>query len=250
MKEDNNTFYVVINGMDLTGKTSLAKNMVQNIEQDVLVLHSAFSSGNPLNILASKLRKEKEIGEYTIETINELFDFATAEDPALLKLLENEFPIISDKAIGHLYADATAKELALFNPTKSIIHDSSTIIKTLTIQRDLGAGSALMQKLETLRKMHPVPTKPEFSILLEASLEAKIDRLNKRIKESGFVSELDKKVLLDPKKVERQTALMKEITLYTFPGTLVFDTTHMTEQEVFDAVRNHLDICKPKRKKL
>lgn len=41
---------------------------------------------------------------------------------------------------------------------------------------------------------------------------------------------------------------MKKITLYTFSGTMVFDTTKMSENEVFDAVRNHLDICKGREK--
>ncbi len=250
MSANNNTFYVVINGMDLTGKTTLADNIKSNCEQqDAVVLHSAFSKGNPLYKLASKLRKERESGEYTLDTLNELYQFATAEDQDLLELLESEFPIISDEAIGHLYADATKKELEQFNPQTSIIHDSSTIIKTLTIHKDLGSDASLMKKLEELRAKHPMPTKPAYSILLEASLEAKIERLNKRIKESGFVSEIDKKLFTDPEKAERQADIMKDITLYTFPGTLVFDTTKMTEQEVFDAVRNHLDICKPKTRK-
>ena len=240
-----NIFYLVINGMDLTGKTSLAGKIKEDCkDKDVQVLRSSFSEKNPLNLLASRLRKEREQGKFSEETLIELYKFAKAEDPVLYELLKKQHPIISDEAIGHLYADATAKELALFKPTKSIIHDSSTIIKTLTIHEDLGSSPNLIKKLESLRLAHPKPTKPEYSILLEASPDAKIERLKKRIIEGGFVSEIDKKVIVDPDKIQRQAKLMKNITLHTFPGTLVFDTTKMSEQEVFDAVRNHLEICK------
>ena len=245
MNSQKNVFYVVINGMDLTGKTTLADTIKENCrEKNVQVLRSSFSKNNPLNLLASKLRKERETGEFNPETLKELFEFARNEDPILFELLKNQAPVISDEAIGHLYADATAKELELYKPTTSIIHDSSTIIKTLTIHKDLKSSSGLLKKLENLRLNHPKPTKPEYSILLEASVDAKIDRLNKRIKASGYVSEIDKQVLSNPEKIQRQAEIMKEITIHTFPGTMVFDSTKMSEKEVFDAVRNHLDICK------
>lgn len=48
-----------------------------------------------------------------------------------------------------------------------------------------------------------MPTKPEYSILLEASIDAKGCRLEKRTKENGFVSEIDKKVLSNPNEVQR-----------------------------------------------
>ena len=92
MSNENNTFYVVINGMDLTGKTTLANNIKDNcIEKDVQVLRSSFSSSNPLNALASKLRKEREKGEFSQNTIKELFKFASTEDPVLLQLLKEQF---------------------------------------------------------------------------------------------------------------------------------------------------------------
>lgn len=39
-----------------------------------------------------------------------------------------------------------------------------------------------------------MPTKPEFSILLKASIDAKVWGLTKRTKENGFVSEIDKNI--------------------------------------------------------
>lgn len=242
---ENNTFYLVINGMDLTGKTILSEKIREDCKyKNVKILRSSFSIDNPLLKLASQLRREKETGDISQETIESLYDFARNEDPILFKLLQEQSPVVSDEAIGHLYADATAKELEIFKPTTNIIHDSSTIIKTLTIHEDLKSSSALLKKLEFLRMKHPKPTKPEYSILLEANVEAKMERLNKRIKDNEFVSELDRKILSNPSEVKRRAEIMRKITLYTFPETMVFDTTNMSETEVFNAVRNHLDICK------
>ena len=245
MSDKKNTFYLAINGMDLTGKTVLADKIKADCkQQNVQVLRSSFSMDNSLEKLASRLRKERESGEFCQDTLKTLYDFARKEDLRLFELLKKQFPFVSDEAIGHLYADATEKELKLFKPATSIIHDSSTIIKTLTIHKDLGSGVGLLKKLEKLRLNHPQPTKPEYSILLEASIDAKRNRLNKRINEDAYISEIDREVLFDPQKIQRQSRIMKEITLQTFPKTLVLDTTKMSENEVFDTVRNHLDVCK------
>ena len=231
--------------MDLTGKTSLANQLQANCkDKDVQIIRSSFSNNNPLNKLAANLRRERENGTFSEQTLKQLYAFAEKEDPVLLQLLKQNGGNITDEMIGHLYADATAKELELFHPTKSIIHDSSTIIKTLSIHTELGSDAKLIKKLETLRQKHPKPTKPEYSILLESSPEAKIDRLKKRTKAGSYVSDADKLILTNPDRIKKQSEIMHQITLHTFPGTLVFDTTNMTEQEVFDAVRNHLDIIK------
>lgn len=247
MSRENNKFYVVINGMDLTGKTTLANKIKENCkDESVQILRSAFKKDNPLDKLASRLRREREAGEISQEALKELYEYASREDAELFELLKKQSPVITDEAIGHLYANATAEDLESFNPTTAVIHDSSTIIKTSTIHRDLGSGSGLIKKLEILRLKHPRPTKPEHSILLEASIDAKIDRLHKRIKEGAFVSEQDRKVFEDPKKVQRRSEIMKEITLDTFPGTLILDTTKMSEQELVDEVKNRLEIFKAK----
>ena len=245
MDEENNQFYVVINGMDLTGKSTLVNSLAKNCKQkNVEVLRSSFLKNNPLNVLARDLRKEREVGQVNQETICKLYKFAESEDPILLKLLREQLPQISDEVLGHLYADAIAKELEFFKPTTSIIHDSSTIIKTLAIHRGLNLGDSLLKKIEKLMLSHPKPTKPEYSILLEASIDVKKDRLNKRINEGGYVSEIDKKVFSEPHKVEKTAEAMREITLKMFPETLVIDTTNMSEKEVFVTANKQLKICK------
>lgn len=241
-------FYILINGMDLTGKTTLANNIAEESKMDLQILRSSFSKTNPLNRLASRLRKERASKNFSVETLNELYAYANSEDPVLAKLLKEQKPIISDEAIGHLYANATAKELELFNPSKNIIQDSSTIIKSLTIHEDLGTNRRLIEKFECLLLKHPKPTKPNFSFLLEASTEAKIFRLNKRIKEGEYyAADTDEILFKDPQRAERQAKIMKKITLYNFPGTIVFDTTKMSEKEVYNAVKDHLDFYKEKQ---
>lgn len=237
----NKFTYILINGMDLTGKTNLANGLAA--KSDFLIQRSYFTKNHPLNKLASTLRKEKAAGSFTTESITALYNYAKENDPSLMKMIEDLHPIITDEIIGHLYANAAAEEISVFNPQSNIIQDSSTVFKSYVIHKSLGSDRKLIEKLENLLSIHPRPSKPNFSILLEADLDAKRARLEKRYKNGEFyMADTDELIIKNPDLAVNQAKIMKDITTHIFPNSTIIDTTKLTEKEVLDEVQNHLEL--------
>lgn len=240
---ENKFTYILINGTDLTGKTVLSNNLTQDF--GFLIQNSYFTKNHPLNKLATQLRKEKLSGKFSEESINALHSYAKDGDPVLQKLIEDLYPVISDEIIGHLYANAAAEEIATFNPKENIIQDSSSVLKSYIIHKSLGTDRRLVDKLENLLSIHPKPSKPNFSILLEADLDAKRERLEKRYKNGElYMSDTDEIIFRNPDLAIEQAKIMKDVTNHVFPNTTIIDTTKLTEEQVHDEVRNHLELGK------
>ena len=240
---ENKFTYILINGADLTGKTVLSNNFAQDF--GFLIQNSYFTKNHPLNKLATRLRREKIAGQFSEESIKALYSYAKDGDPVLKKLIEDLFPIISDEIIGHLYANAAAEEIAAFNPQENIVQDSSGILKSYVIHKSLGSDRKLVDKLEKLLIRHPKPSKPNYSILLEADLDAKRARLEKRYKNGEFyMADTDEIIFRNPDLAIEQAKIMKEAVKHAFPNTTIIDTTKLTEKQVYDEVRNHFELEK------
>ena len=191
--------YLHIEGMDLSGKTTLAHNYAEASPLDWEVNSNALGQGNPIWELADDLRKK---------------DAYDAE------------------IVGNVYVAGLMADIRGFELKTNTIQDSTVALRSLayhTVRETPRLGDALRD----LIKEHP-----HFngSFYLAASMDARKARLQQRMRDNPEeVAPDDLMVLRSPEKFMAMEGVLREWSTKIF-GSVVIDTTNMNSEMVLAEV--------------
>lgn len=199
--------YVHIEGMDLSGKTTLARNIAATSDRDWQIrTNSICDTGeNPIWQLADRLR------------ISDTYD---------------------GEIIGNLYATALMADIRAFvPPTINTIQDSTVALRSLAYHK-VRETPGLVNRLESLLLEHPGF---DASFYLFADLATRRQRLEKRIDENPEeVAPDDLMVVRDPERFTAMEEYLRIRSIKKFESTFI-DTSDMTPAEVLDLVATRID---------
>lgn len=191
--------YLHIEGMDLSGKTTLAHNYAEASPLDWEVNSNALGQGNPIWELADDLRKK---------------DAYDAE------------------IVGNVYVAGLMADIRGFELKTNTIQDSTVALRSLayhTVRETPRLGDAL----QDLIKEHP---RFNGSFYLAASMDARKARLQQRMRDNPEeVAPDDLMVLRSPEKFMAMEGILREWSTKIF-GSVVIDTTNMTSEMVLAEV--------------
>lgn len=195
-----NAVYLHIDGMDLAGKTTTARQTIIRVGGKWSIRINSLSDNNPIYLLADSLRKEDTYA------------------PGIL---------------GHLYTVAMMADIAVFQwPTTNTIQDSTIILRSLayhTISGNINISAVLDDIL---------PKHPDFdaSFVLTASLEARLKRLDsRRLEHPEEVASDDLMVVRKPERFLAMEACLSDIASKRFRARVI-DTTNLTPDMVVSQI--------------
>jgi thymidylate kinase len=197
--------YLHIEGMDLSGKTTLAHNYAAASPLEWQVNSNALGQGNPIWELADDLRKK---------------DAYDAE-------------IVGNVYVAGLMADIRGfKELQI-----NTIQDSTVALRSLAYHV-VRSTPRLADALQDLIKEHP---RFDASFYLAASMEARMRRLDQRMRERPEeVAPDDLMVVRSPERFMAMEGVLREWSSKIF-GSVVIDTTNMTPEMVVAEVNRQYE---------
>lgn len=195
--------YLHIEGMDLSGKTTLANNYATASPLEWQLNSNALNSGNPIWELADDLRKK------------DAYD---------------------GEIVGNLYVTALMADIRSFEqPTVNTIQDSTVALRSLAYHIVCGTPR-LTGVLQELIKEHP---HFDVSFYLAASMEARRSRLNQRMRDNPEeVASDDLMVVRNPDRFIAMERVLREWSTNIF-HSVVIDTTSMTPEMVLGEVNRH-----------
>lgn len=204
---------VLIEGLDLAGKSTLTKNLIQQLKNKnykISYSKNALVPNNPIAAKADILRKEPNAG-----------------------LLESGSLFLA----SHLYDIKTFKY-----PPKNTIHiQDSSWLRTISyhLLNDTRWIAGFVKEISIYQ--------PKFDVVvyLTASTQLRRERVLQREKESGENDKADYMSWFNPVQVEKHDKLLFEQTLEYYPHAYKIDTTNMTADQVCDHV---LELIKEKLK--
>lgn len=188
-----------IEGMDLAGK-STATDALRRLHPGAELRRNALVTDNEIFQFADRLRK-------------------AASQPA--------------EVLGHLYIAAAKHDIATFCPPATpTIQDSTIIIRSLAFYSVLG-DEAIVAEFIRLLGCHP---RFGRSIVLTASIDARIDRLKQRMRMNPHeVAPDDLAIITAPEQFLAMERVLVEIATRDF-GAVVIDTSNLSRADVVDAV--------------
>lgn len=197
--------YLHIEGMDLSGKTTLAHNYAAASPQEWQVNSNALGPGNPIWELADDLRKKDE---YDAEIV------------------------------GNVYVAGLMADIRSFRePNINTIQDSTVALRSLAYHVVRGTPR-LADALQDLIKEHP---RFDASFYLAASMEARMRRLDQRMREHPEeVAPDDLMVVRSPERFMAMEGVLREWSTKIF-DSVVIDTTGMTPQMVLEEVNRQYE---------
>lgn len=192
--------YVHFEGADLAGKSYASKNFAKTVGGEWTVQRNRLNRTNLIQPLADEIR------------IKEIYD---------------------GEVIGILYYAALLADIRTFKwPEGHTIQDSTITLRSLAYHT-VSKTPRLPAMFKDLLEEHP---KFDASFVLTASLEARKDRLAKRLRETPeIVSSDDTMIIQDPKKFLDIEAVIIEHSQKYF-GSQLIDTTNLTEPEVLNVI--------------
>lgn len=192
--------YLHIEGMDLSGKTTLAGNYAAFSPLDWQINSNSLGQGNPIWELADDLRKK---------------DAYDAE------------------IVGNVYVAGLMADIRTFKPPqKNIIQDSTVALRSLAYHVVRGTPR-LEDALTNLIKEHP---RFDASFYLAASIEARMRRLDQRIREHPEeVAPDDLMVVRNPERFVAMEGVLRKWSVKIF-NSVIIDTTDMTPEMVMNEV--------------
>jgi thymidylate kinase len=195
--------YLHIEGMDLSGKTTLANNYAAVSPLEWQVNSNALGQGNPIWELADDLRKK------------DAYD---------------------GEIVGNLYVTALMADIRGFErPTANTIQDSTVALRSLAYHVVRGTPR-LADVLQDLIKEHP---RFDASFYLAASMEARRSRLDQRIRDNPEeVAPDDLMVVRNPDRFVAMEGVLREWSTKIF-DSVVIDTTNMSPEMVLEEVNRH-----------
>lgn len=198
---------ILIEGLDLAGKTSTCRTLVREMLPAPHHHRNALTQGNPLYEIADRLRRGRGL---------------------------------SGAHLGPIYAAAMALNLAQYAPPATTTIQESTIgLRSFAHYKARGMED-LAKAFATLLDD---PAHPKFacSIVLTASIPARRARLEKRRSEApSEVADDDLAVIATPDTFRRMEDILIDEATRRYRATVI-DTSTMTAPEVVFAVRNVIE---------
>lgn len=189
--------YLLVEGMDLAGKSTLNRKLVED-----------------------GLFKEKRHNSICESGHNEIYLFTDK-----LRLTRNYTPEI----LGPMYVSALLEDIRNFSyPKVPTVQDSTIILRSLAFNKVMGIKS-VVRSLEEVAEKHP---KFSRAVLLTADIKTRQKRLQMRINEAPeTVAEDDLMVLKKPEKFIAMEQYLVSFGKKYF-HTKVIDTTDLSPDEV------------------
>lgn len=197
--------YLHIEGLDLSGKTTLAHNYADASPLEWQINSNALGQGNPIWELADDLRKKDA---YDAEVVGNVY-------------------------VAGLMADIRSfKELQIHT-----IQDSTVALRSLAYHIVHGTPR-LADALQDLVKEHP---RFDASFYLAATIEARLQRLDKRMREHPEeIAPDDLMVVRNPERFMAMEGVLREWSTKIF-NSVVIDTTNMTPEMVLEEVNRQYE---------
>lgn len=191
--------FVLLEGVDLSGKSSVIKHLV-NKNRDWSHQHYSITGSNRILDVAREIDKD------------------------------------GSEWIGHLYAKALEDDISRFEwPKSNTIQDSTILLRSLAYHA-AARYNQVVHELENLALKHP---KFSCSYVFTASLEVRKERLKERIRSgTKRVTANDLKVIRDPEFFMRMEHALVDYAQALF-GAVVIDTSSMTVEEVSNSIVLH-----------
>lgn len=200
---ENEFIFLHLEGMDLAGKSSIAKIIKEKSLLNWQMNNNHLSDKNEIYSFIDKVAKDK------------LYD---------------------DEIYGYLYYIALLTDLKKFKIEDNIIQDSTILLRSINYHLENG-NYKLAKMFTELIKLHPFPT---YSIYLTASIDARLSRLAKRIENNPEkVSKNDSMVINNKEKFIEMDNNLFSLSHKYFDSILV-DTTNLTLEEAADYI---IDKC-------
>jgi len=188
--------YIHFEGMDLAGKSTASRNFRETVGGEWNIQRNSIVRDNPIYKLADSLRLENA---YDTETL------------------------------GNLYVAALMADIRSFEwPDVNTIQDSTIILRSLAVHTVMGTPRIS----EVLHDMLPQHPKFDASFVFTATMDARLARLEERIKnQPGQVSEEDFFVRDKPEMFLAMEACLVDIAKDTF-HSVVIDTSSIAPDVV------------------
>ena len=196
MNTVRNSIYMLLEGVDLSGKSTIIKSFVASSQEDWAVRHMSLVDKNPLFETARALKKD------------------------------------GSEWIGHLYVEALEYDLEHFvQPTKKTLQDSTLLLRSLAFH-SAAKFQNVLRKLEVLALQHPQFDK---AYVFTADLETRRERLRRRKNEGGRITSNDLKIFSDTSFFLKMERALTEYAVALF-GAHVIDTSNLTVGEVVQQI--------------
>lgn len=189
--------FIYIEGMDLSGKTTLANNLRNKLGDDWIIQSNALISNNPVWSLADESRKKQSLDE---------------------------------DIIGYLYSIAMMIDVRRFilPNNHNIVQDSIVAIRSLAYHSILGTPTVLGQLKKSVSK---IPS-PNLTFYLSADLDTRISRLHQReLENPKDVAPDDLMIINNPERFIKMEKMLHMFTTKYF-RPIVVETSSMTKMEV------------------
>ena len=200
-----NNEFLHIEGLDLSGKSTLVKTIIENSKLYWLVRNKKLTNINPIFDFVTKIQKE---GQYSLD-------------------------VIGNMCLGALWADIDNYLVE----EKNIIQDSTMALRSLAYYAARGY-TKIANGFEAALDKHPKPT---HSFCLSASLDTRLKRLDKRFKENGQISKLDLEIINNPKLFMKTDKIIQDAAIKYFNSKII-DTSNLSEYDIFEIVRNDVGL--------
>jgi len=194
-----------IEGMDLSGKTSLVANYIERSDSEWHVKHGILNEDNPIRSLADQLTSS---GRYSQEVIDELYITGIAAD------IET-----------------------YVRPELDTIQDSVIALRALA-WHVVNGNKNTADKIEALLIRHP---QFDRSLYLTANMQRRQERLAIRERENPTkVNSKDLLVREDPERFARMEKILQRYVVDLFDAHII-DTSDLTPTEVLSHVEEKLE---------
>lgn len=197
--------FIYIEGMDLSGKTTLANNLSSRLKGEWIIQSNALTKNNNVWTLADSARKNQSLDE---------------------------------DIIGYLYSIAMMVDVRNFNLTRysNLIQDSTIAIRSLAYHSVLRTPTLPEQLKKSVSR---IPA-PDLTIYLMADIKTRITRLRQReIDNPEEVAPDDLMVINNPERFTKmEKMLLKFTTRYFSP--IIIDTSSITKDDVCELAINEI----------
>lgn len=202
--------YIHIEGMDLAGKTEQAKKLADKVGGRWEIRRNSMSAKNEIYPMINALRK------------SEAYDAST---------------------FGNLYVAVLMEDIRTFTqPTVNTIQDSTILLRSLahhSIRRTPRVIDALLRLLSD----HP---QFDASFVLTANLEARLQRLRRRISQAPEqIASIERSLIENPTMFYEMEAYLVDYARKIFHSTVI-DTSLLSSEEVTQTIFNRLSNEFPK----
>lgn len=196
-------YRILIEGLDLTGKSTLCNNLVSRYSSEFIYKKAFYTVDNPLYWEAVKKTKEG----------------------------------YSEEVIGWLYSAAAQYELDMLKNDTNIFRSDKEIIQdSLFLNRLIGFNGVKDRKLllEVVKDIISKVEKPERVFYLYTDLNTRIQRFYKRLHEKS-VAVSDKLVFEDNSIARKREVIMRNFMISTYNAEVI-DTTNVDSEKLTEIV--------------